>query len=665
MKKMSLLPKSTNQYFNKLLIVMLLTFTALSIPEDFAFAAPGDPPTINIESPATNVLLNKADVVVSGTYIDDNVQPSDLIFTAYDKAIATDPDVIISDSSTNAVDWNLSKSVPNGTWTFNKTLSEGIHILTIEIKEKTGTSFVEQSSVSFTIDTKRPYISGTGVLLSDATIRAGEDLTSVPLDSKIRFTVADDKQMTQLVNKINDSTSPYNPIKVVLGSAANTTPTPLNGTAIIEDKGLQSGKYVYDITFTPSQPLALNQSYLAYMDSGLLDDSNGPIYAKFFKFTTKTNTAWDDPDEQNHSSSNPHGHYQLNTNMCASCHSTHVDSPFDKVNDSSNPSNREGGSYLIDFNDKLKDPSENYCMACHDGTINAPIIDGINKTYHHNNPVDYSQTGTNNLKEATSCTSCHNPHIDWSESNQNLLKDHYVYTHQAVDVGKNGLTSAVVDSLDLECRTCHDDYLIHDTTTNTVTSIFDPSSSDYKVLSYFKSMTATGSISSKITDPTQNTVSDYSLCLRCHNSKNANTTNIEQYYTQTNSGHYFALPSGETTHADGSTLNGPIPCAECHQTHGSNNIKMLREKLGNDPNVELFSTQNTTWAASDERTFCLRCHNNNTEIYGKTGIFNTNNSEGVPITGHQVTDTQACSYCHGGLTRSAIEAAHSPKVTQP
>lgn len=114
----------------------------------------------------------------------------------------------------------------------------------------------------------------------------------------------------------------------------------------------------------------------------------------------------------------------------------------------------------------------------------------------------------------------------------------------------------------------------------------------------------------------------------------------------------------------GSALNGPIPCSECHDTHGSNNIMNLSEQLGNVKlsDADKFKTTSTSWTSSDERTFCLKCHNNTTEIYGKTGTFNTKDATGTLISGHQTGDTQACSYCHGGTSRTAIEAAHAPKV---
>jgi hypothetical protein len=68
----------------------------------------------------------------------------------------------------------------------------------------------------------------------------------------------------------------------------------------------------------------------------------------------------------------------------------------------------------------------------------------MNKQYHHDTSADNSQNATNTLIEANSCTSCHNPHLDWTEQNPNLLKDHYVYTHNQED----SVTPKIIDSLD-------------------------------------------------------------------------------------------------------------------------------------------------------------------------------------------------------------------------
>lgn len=657
--------KINNSFSYSLLILVLVAASFITLPTLGALASVQ--PTISIDSPTAGALINQTSVSLSGTFTDQNVtQVSDLIFSAIDQVDGTDLG-IISDSVSKPADWTFSGPMTNGSWAFNGNINiEGNHVITIKITEKADSTVTNQSSISFTINTNRPYVSGVGMVLPDNTVQAGEDVTSIPPNAKIRMTVADDEPMTGLVSKINDTTNPYNPIKVMLSSAINTNPTPITGTTAINDLGLQSGKYVYDITFTPSQPLTLNQTYIAFLDANLVDDSNQTVFAKFFKFTTKANGKWDDAgDPSKHDSPNPHGHYQLNTNMCAACHSTHVNNPYNKYDDPNSKidPNTDGGSYLVAFNDKLNsNPQENYCMACHDGTTNAPVIDGMDNNYHHDNPIDYTSSGTNNLKEANSCTTCHNPHLEWSAQNPNLLKDHYIYTHNSQDQGQMGLSNLTVDSLDTSCETCHEQDCIIDNSTNTAKSIYQYSSSEYQVLSYKKSLTAEGAITAKATDPNQNTVLDYALCLRCHSANpNLSKSNIEQYYTDTTSGHDFASYLDK-----GSKLNGPLPCAECHSSHGSSNIKLLRSQLGNVLTNEKFTSNGTTWDAVNERSFCLKCHNNQTEIYGKVGLFITNDNSGNPITGHQSGDTQACSSCHGsGSTDSDkfLSAAHDPKVS--
>jgi hypothetical protein len=628
--------------FSLLVVVLFFIFPNITV---FASVTP---PSITIDSPSDNTILNTTTVVISGTFTDASTP----LFTAIENA---NP---ISDSTNNATEWKITNNGTSGTWSFTKDLSEGTHTITVQLKdESTNTTNTTPKSITFTIDTKRPYILDTGIVFKGTTpytvqsgdtletialaelgnssfwtdiaqmngltspyisdksakgvvapgdtislpvTRMGQDLTSTPPDSLIKISLVDDKPMDQLMSKIKDVNSPYNPIKVMLGTMQ------IEGTASIIENNSQSGKYVYDVFFKPNTPLQLNTAYIAYLDPSLVDDANGPVFAKFFKFTTKSNM-----DE------NPHGHYQLNTNMCAGCHSSHVG-----ANNS-----LEGGSYEITFNVGLNgNKSESYCMSCHDGTLNAPIIDNMNKQYHHNTSLDSSPNETN------SCTSCHNPHQDWSEQNPNLLKDHYVYTHNDGD----DVTPKVIDSLDTPCDFCHTDNKID----------LQSTSGKYELFSYKKSITVSG------------VINDYSLCLRCHNTtkKSANSliTDIEQYYNDSASGHYFTPPSDD----GGSKLNGAIPCAECHETHGSDNMNMLREKLGNAFTNETFTSNGQTWDAANERQFCLKCHNNKTEIYGKIAVFNN------LIIGHETLNTQACSQCHGtgdNEAEKALSTAHAPK----
>ena len=217
----------------------------------------------------------------------------------------------------------------------------------------------------------------------------------------------------------------------------------------------------------------------------------------------------------------------------------------------------------------------------------------------YNSANKHNQHTDAQVKDSQSCTSCHNPHTSWTAENPARL--------QSVQV---------------------------------------TGSSHFQTLTYKKAGTATGS------------VDDFTLCFSCHDGNKA--SNIKQYYENVD----LVAESGHNiTAEDGSTLNGQLACAECHETHGSNNIMQLREELGNIKVVDAdkFKTTGTSWDAANERQFCLKCHNNTTEVYGKTGPFLIKNASDEPIVGHQTPDVQSCSSCHGGASQSYIEAAHGPK----
>jgi hypothetical protein len=217
----------------------------------------------------------------------------------------------------------------------------------------------------------------------------------------------------------------------------------------------------------------------------------------------------------------------------------------------------------------------------------------------YNSTNKHNQHVAEDAKNSESCTSCHNPHVSWTAENPARLQ-----------------------------------------------SIQGSGASHFQTLTYKKAGTATGK------------AEDFTLCLNCHDGTKA--SNIKQYYEDeallAESGHNI-------TAADGSALNGQLACADCHETHGSNNMMLLREELGNVKAVDAdkYKTTGTAWDAVNERQFCLKCHNNATEVYGKTGTFKDKNAEDESISGHQSADIQSCSTCHGGAAKSSIEAAHGPK----
>ncbi|WP_419955672.1 hypothetical protein ACN6MT_09330 [Neobacillus niacini] len=220
-------------------------------------------------------------------------------------------------------------------------------------------------------------------------------------------------------------------------------------------------------------------------------------------------------------------------------------------------------------------------------------------------PDKYNSTNKHNqhtdaeAKNSESCTSCHNPHASWTVENPARL--------QSVQV---------------------------------------PGASHFQTLTYKKGGTATGA------------VEDFTLCFSCHDGSKA--SDIKQYYENET---LLAESGHNITSADGSPLNGQLACADCHETHGSNNIMLLREELGNVKvaDANKFKTTGAAWDAANERQFCLKCHNNTTEVYGKTGTFNDRNIAGELIIGHQTEDVQSCSSCHGGSALSFMDAAHGPK----
>jgi predicted CXXCH cytochrome family protein len=357
----------------------------------------------------------------------------------------------------------------------------------------------------------------------------------------------------------------------------------------------------WEITFLPEQTLKNTTTYFLYIKPVVSDYSGRFISSKFLKFTTKS------------SMEDGHGNSE-NTQSCANCHNTHTAGNKGLL----------GGNYA-------KNLSSNYCMACHDGTlgIGAPIIKEFSSHKHS------QVAGDNN----NSCTNCHDPHQS-NLDNPNLLKDHFVFNHESVEEKyPNTELPGTVDSDDLLCESCHEENL-------DVVKV----TSHYRVLSYNKSNLVQG-----------DAINDFALCFQCHNNT---STDIKKFYTNPEivgtSGHSF-LPLDRDTSQSGSNIQ--MPCADCHETHGSINIKSLKKKLGHEIREDDYVT-NSGWSEDNERRFCLKCHNGTTVMYGKSVKFSEKNSQGSAIVGHETTNTQACSDCHGDgssdfFTRSK-SAAHAP-----
>lgn len=454
----------------------------------------------------------------------------------------------------------LDPPTATGEWnTEIQNLANGDYTYFIKAIDESGKTASE--TITFSVNLSRPFVLPN--------VYPPMDHTRVALDTTIRATLSDD-QLIKIMN-VSDPLFVYSSGGPVLGSSSFDSTT-------------------QSITFTPTTSLSSNKKYYVTVNPAILDNANNKIFPRSWSFTTASVPLVEDP----------HGNYTHNVNTCVNCHGTHV----------SKGSKLENGKYS-------KPNTDNYCMACHDGTA-APLTENMNKTHAHNFNVDQDLTS-----KSGTCTGCHNPHLTWSDSNPNMLKDHWTYDHP-------NSTKETHDTEDILCEKCHD---------RATTYKKDATQVQYKVFQYRKSTTATG-----LKD-------DFALCLRCHNGSKAKIDIAQFYESGASSGHIIKA-------VDGSPLNGQIPCADCHDTHGSNNIKILKEKLGHENQMD-FSEAAGDWDAAKERTFCVKCHNASTAIYGVTARF----SDTIP--GHEISSAEACSNCHGGASNSFLEAAHAPKKAEP
>jgi hypothetical protein len=506
-------------------------------------------------------------------------------------------------------EWTTVIVNETGEWSHEETeLPEGKHTIYLLATDFAGNES-DITHLTFTYDQTRPVIL--------TTFLPQHDMTHVPLNTSISFVISDILGV--------DATSITNQ---VITLSHNGESIPVKITDYDSETGLT--------TFIPETDLLPGKKYLVSVNPFFTDKAGNIGRPRFWSFTTIGDQV---RLENNPYGENPHGMYQNNVNTCNNCHSTHV---------------ADNGKLLSDSASIAGANIANYCNACHDGTVGAPIPENATSSHTHNYGISIDGSQTNN-----SCASCHNPHIEWSESNPNLIQDHFSYEHSEEAVQKNDNNEIPNSSKEQLCESCHE--------TDNITRMTDPRV-DYRTFQYNKWNTSSG------------IYEDYELCLRCHNANfkekspdipdiskfyNNLTDEIKKEYEETKEGSFTerALAEEKTFSGhiikaeDGSPLSGYIPCADCHDTHGSNNIKQLKDKIGHE-NPSEFTLPSGEWDVSKERSFCLTCHNGSTAIYGLTGTI----PEPTLSTGHQ-DENQSCASCHGGASQSFIEAAHAPKRT--
>jgi len=611
-------------------------------------------------------LVDAEGVTVASTTINNltiDLTPPDITFVnlvegAFSKSrsieLATEPDSTVQicmgscDATTGT--WVTVPKDSNGKWIYtNLQMAEGTQTVSARAIDRAGNEGTPQR-ITFTLDTLRPNI-----LMNSIVPTYTEDMTHVSISTEIKFKVSDANALKE--TEIDKS------IRVTS-----------NGKDVPGD--VQYDEDTKEISFIPTvRPLSLSTKYNVFISPlGVIDSAGNSAFPRFWSFTTESAPPIKDEESgqqlygiayngQNIHRESPHAVYANNVNVCANCHSTH---------EASNPNllgqKKNSGSANTELS------VDNYCMACHDGTV-APMPENSQATHKHSAAIDIS-----GKPSGSSCASCHNPHLERSEGNPNLAQDHIVYTHDP-DIQKDNKPVGTISSKEQLCESCHESGLSG--------LVAQPDVEiEYRVFQYKKNISAIG------------IYEDYDLCLRCHNLNTKNKYNgiadIASFYNNlreetkeefetNNSGLSYSNRelslaekqfSGHIIKAqDGSPLAGHIPCAECHDTHGSDNIKNLKESLGHEDvktfnagdtdrkivKVQIGSNEREFTILTDakERVFCLACHNGTTAIYGVTGKkYDDTRTE------HKDYPGKACSYCHGrGETdvEKALSASHAPK----
>jgi hypothetical protein len=524
--------------------------------------------------------------------------------------------------------WVSVQADSTGKWVYQDLqLSEGSHTVYAKAIDNEG-NISKDSKVTFLVDTLRPQV------LPD--VFPKQDMTQVSLNPTINVKISD-------ATAINEE------------EIKNSIHLSQNGTKV--EGTISYNKNTNEITFTPLKALLPSTKYNVFISPlGIIDAAKNNAFPRVWSFTTVGITS------EKHQ--NPHGSYTNNVDTCGNCHSTH------NAQDANLLTAKTGG--VTTQTEDLA--ADTFCKSCHDGTVVAPLPENSETAHTHNAAVKIDGTPS-----GSSCGSCHNPHLDRSENNPNMAQDHITYKHLPSNPVDPNKPTEEISSKEQLCESCHEndsaEKIAHDDV-------------KYSVFKYSKSSSATG------------IYEDYELCLRCHNedfrsksNKSADiashynnlTEEIKKQYENTNGPSSFAnreISAAEKSFSghiikaqDGSPLVGHLPCAECHDTHGSNNIKQLKTSLGHE-GIQPFTTLDTDsktvkllmdnkelefsiLSDSKEREFCIACHNGTTAIYGVTGY-----KYDIARNEHMAYPSKACSFCHGrgeSEVEKALSAAHAPK----
>ncbi|MEH7304001.1 cytochrome c3 family protein [Neobacillus drentensis] len=627
--------KNCNRKLISYIVIWSVVLSSLlfSSPDNIVVSASAVP-EVQIVTPDEGTMYTTPMVEVAGTISDDLTTPNKLSVQVFEQ-VDSSPQPIDVTSEGKLTLTPKDKVVD---FSYSKDFSEGDHTLTFVATDEEGIS--AKVDRSFTI-------------MSEGTVETEETLEAADNGSQNPVVITNEDKGTtkETTPKMDGSTTSTKDIASIQLSAdeAGTRPYMAKMYLIPKDSADQydPGKdvpssflpvedmtrvplnYVILVDVRSTEPLAKTQSLLTAFgdikgDENLIATTvlQDNLKSYVYTFTPEQNFK---PSTSYYVYLNPKfssqtGKVIIPRFLKFTTISDYVDTRFqvDRVDDVSMDNDAIHGPFSV---------VTNACAFCHST---------------HNGTNEFLIKGEKGSNENDMCMACHDgtgsPKIEENTSHSKH------YTDSSVS-----------------CSSCHDP---HNPGTKENPNSLHPKVGTDPYYHYKKAGSATG-------DP-----SDNSLCFSCHT--NGKKIDIEKYYTdgtyKSQSGHNI-----EVTTDSGLSLNGQFPCAECHETHGASNIKMLRPELGNiklegqkPENDQLddnwFNKTTDEWDADAQRKFCLSCHNGKTDLYSKQGKAIYDKETGDPINpendGHDRESTKTCSECHSD-SKSFLDTAHAPKRITP
>ena len=556
-------------------------------------------PLIEITTPEANASINSKTVVINGKISSDTTPSDQLTLKVFEIVNEVDPSLDITKEGT------LTQSKDFSEWTFSKDFTEGTHTISFVVEDANKNT----STKTLTFTVKEPILPlGKEAGVTEQTTLTTNELTTTLADVQ----TAPRPYVTSIELMAYDKAPEVNqPPQDDENLAVETDDEP-SVQNYLPAEDLTQVRLNSQIRLTIKESGELNYTDLLFVISSAEGEYNGHNNVPL-KIISKERDA-----EYYYITLAPVEAWSARTTYYVSVNPAITNGEGLGIITKSLKFTTRPLKHSVDLHGGFGN-NTNSCASCHsthNGT-NDKLVSG---------PMGNDPTGA-------LCMSCHDGSNGPITDSYNASDEHY----KSHEVSKEEGYSCA------SCHNPHTNWTVDDPSTTNFNEANPNKIKDHTNNSYKKSLGMT---------------TDFTLCIRCHDGNKA--SNIKQYYEDQD---LLASSGHNITTTEGSSLNGQMPCSDCHETHGSSNDYSLKENLGHlikNPNGKFTQESNdvgNNLSVNDERNFCLKCHNSSVDktidMYGKQALYN-----GMSVS-HQ-DETKACSFCHGSGDNKLQSAAHAP-----